>query len=247
LRRATRVVCPTQATARDAVRLARVDPRRISVVPYGVGDQFRPLGEPRRSDVRASLAREGIEHLVLHVSTGDPYKNVEGTLRVVAALRASGMRAGLIRAGAPLRATQRQLARRLGLEDVIIDCGRVSDERLVELYNAADVLLFPSHHEGYGWPPLEAMSCGTPVVTSTCAALTEVCGDAALAAPAIDVPGLMRAIRDILTSREIAETLRKRGFERAAGYPWSRTVDGFAQTYDDVAGLAARRALPCAA
>ena len=107
----------------------------------------------------------------------------------------------------------------------------MSDDRLVELYNAADVLLFPSFYEGFGWPPLEAMACGTPVVVSDAPSLAEVVGGAGLAAPARDVSALVAAVRSIVETPELAETLRRRGIERAAQFTWRRTIDGFAQAY----------------
>ena len=116
------------------------------------------------------------------------------------------------------------------------------DERLVELYNAADVLLFPSFYEGYGWPPLEAMACGTPVVTSDAPSLVEVVGDAGLQAPAHDTGALAAAVRAVIESTELAAGLRRRGIERAAQFTWQRTIDGFAEAYALVGERAAIRA-----
>ncbi len=234
LRRAARIVCPSDATKNDVVRLRGVSPDKISVVPYGVGEQFRPLSAGERARVRYGLVAAGRQAL-LHVSTGDAYKNVPGTLRVLAALRSNGTDVVLVRAGKPLTAEQRQLARALGIEGAVIDLGRVPDDRLVELYNACDALLFPSFYEGYGWPPLEAMACGTPAVTSDCASLAEIVGDAALTAPAGDVAALARAVGALLGSGDLAAEMRARGLERAARYTWQRTIDGFAGVYEQVA------------
>ncbi|HXH83445.1 MAG TPA: glycosyltransferase family 1 protein, partial [Candidatus Tectomicrobia bacterium] len=246
LRRAAAVIVPTQATRRDVVRLAGVDPARIHVVPYGVDARFRPLGEQQRIALKRQIT--AAPHLLLHVSTGDPYKNVPATLRALAALRASGIDAVLARAGRPLTEDQRLLAASLRIEPSIIDHGAVPDARLVELYNAADALLFPSFYEGFGWPPLEAMACGTPVVTSTAAALMEVTGDAALHAPATDIDGFAAALRSVLTSPDAAQRLRWAGITHASGFSWQRTVDGFAAAYDSVLGVtASAEEAPCAA
>jgi len=115
------------------------------------------------------------------------------------------------------------------------DLGFVSDERLVELYQAADLLLFPSHHEGFGWPAVEAMACGTPVVISTEAALSETVGDAGLRAPATDEVALADAAARVLSTPELAAELRQRGLRRAAQFSWERTASGYVAIYDLVA------------
>jgi len=240
LRKAARVIVPTEATKRDAVRMIGVAPSRIEVVAYGVGGGFRPFGAERRAALKRELGR-GAGTVLLHVSTGDPYKNVEGTLRALRAMHAAGVDATLARVGAPLTAEQRVLARSLGIEGRVNDCGHVSEERLAEAYNGCDVLLFPSFHEGYGWPPLEAMACGTPVVTSECEVLLETTGGAALHAPADDAEALARQARRAIEDEDVRDRLRRAGIERAAERTWERTIAGFAAAYTDVAERAAQR------
>ena len=144
----------------------------------------------------------------------------------------------MLRAGERLTAIEGELARELRVDGHVLDLGRVSDERLVELYNVADALVFPSYHEGFGWPPLEAMACGTPVVVSECAPLAEVVGTAALTAPADDTAALTERVVRLLDSPELAAALRARGLERAARFSWQRTLDGYATVYRRVAGAA---------
>lgn len=239
LRRAARVVCPTETTKRDVERLVGVPADRIEVVPNGVHRRFRPLSETERAGLRASLPGVG-RHAVLHVSSGRPYKNVAGTLGVIAALRRSGLDVTLVRAGKPMDAAESSLARSLGLDGAVVECGRVSDDRLVELYNACDALLFPSFAEGFGWPPLEAMACGTPVVASNCDALVEVLADAALVAAPDDIDGLAAALRVVLESQDVARRMRALGLRRAERFRWERAVEGFARVYEAVAREAGR-------
>ena len=240
LRRVARVVVPTDVTRRDVQRLIGVDASRIDLVPYGVSAAFRPFEDGRRAALKGAIAR-GAAVAVLHVSNGHPYKNDDGVLRTIAALHGGGLSATLVRVGAPLSGPQRALARDLGVSGAIVECGSVSDERLVELYNACDVLLFPSRHEGYGWPPLEAMACATPVVASECAALREVCDGAALHAPAHDAAALARQVRLAVEEGQLRDRLRWAGIERAARCSWQRTVDGFATAYGRVAAARPER------
>lgn len=234
LDRVAHVVCSTEATKRDLVRLRGVSPQRISVIPKGVGTIMRPLGGDRAAR-RASVA-EPAQRIVLHVSTGWPYKNVEATLRVLAALRRDrGAAVVLVRVGVPLSESERELVRRLGVGEAVRDLGWVSDARLVELYDAADVLLFPSLDEGFGRPPVEAMACGTPVVISTAPALLEVVGDAGLSAGPNDVAGLASAVEAVLEQPTLARDLRERGLRRARRYTWEAAVSAYAEVYRLVA------------
>ncbi len=237
LRRVARVVCGSEATRDDVIRLRGVAPDRVAVVPYGVSERFAPLGRAVRERVRAELGLSG--PAMLHVDSGQRYKNAAATLRVLASVRAAGVPVSLVRIGPPLAAPDQQLAHQLRISGAVKALGRVSDERLIEVYSAADVLLFPSHTEGFGWPVLEAMACGMPVVTSRAPALAEVAGDAGLRADAGDVAGLATAVSAVLGDRQLAERLRRRGRERAGRHSWSRTADGYAGVYAAVARRAA--------
>ena len=233
LRKVARVVCVSAATQTDLINLCGVPEERTTVIANGIDPQFQPLAPSRSRQLKEELvARQA--HAVLHVSSGVSYKNVPATLAVTAALRAEGCDVALVRVGVPLTGIERSLATRLGIDNIVIECGRVTDARLVELYNCCDVLLFPSHYEGFGWPPLEAMACGTPVVASNCAPLREVIGDAGLMADSEDIAGLARLVRDVLESAGTADALRVRGFERAAGFTWKRAVERYLSVYESV-------------
>jgi glycosyltransferase involved in cell wall biosynthesis len=144
----------------------------------------------------------------------------------------------------PLDADQVKLARELRVEPAVVELGSVTDDRLVELYNASDVLLFPSHLEGFGLPVLEAMACGTPVVASNAPSLLEVAGNAALVAAPTDVRSLSEAVASVISSRPLALELRKRGRVRAAEFAWHRTAREYAAVYESVFAANARSALP---
>jgi glycosyltransferase involved in cell wall biosynthesis len=233
------VACISEQTRADVIELLDVPPDRTSVIPNGLDPRFEPAEPIDRRTWRRGLVRDD-EQLLLHVSTGAIYKNVEGTLHILARLRAAGRRAVLVRAGRPLDAAQQRLAASLGLGDAVRDLGRVSDARLIELYNAADLLLFPSHYEGFGWPPLEAMACGTPVVISEAPALLEVCGDAALHAPAADSDALAAAAARLLDDSALRADLIDAGRRRAAGYTWQATAQAFEALYARLLGLEPR-------
>ncbi len=234
LSRAARVVCPSAATGADVIRLCGVAPERVQVIPHCVEDRFRPLSEQRRGEVRRELGLEN-QRLVLHVSSGGFYKNIPVTLRVLAELRASLDGVVLLRAGATLTAEERRLAGQLGVEDAVRDLGSVSEDRLVDLYGVADLLIFPSLYEGFGWPVLEAMACATPVVTSRAPALMDLVGDAGLTADADDVAALTEATHAVLADRATAASLSSAVYARASTFTRQRTLDAYASAWREVA------------
>lgn len=238
LPQAAAVVCDSQATADDVQSYLRCDPARLRVVHCGVADHFRTPPAVRTAHLRHTLGLPDIP-LLLHVGGTDAYKNIEGVLRVVHALRQThGIACGFMKAGERLSADQRRLAQRLGLERWVVETGYVPERDLPALYACCQVLLMPSHWEGFGWPALEAMACGTPAVTSDCPALRETSGPAALHARATDTRGLAAAAARLLTDAEVRRTARARGIALARRFRWDRTARELAEIYATVASAA---------
>ena len=230
--RARRIVADSESTRRDLISLSVVDPGRISVIHPGLNFSYSP-NSAAGAAVRETR-RLGSGPLILQVGQTGFYKNIPGCLRVVAHLRAKGPPVSLVRAGHRLRPEHVALAARLGISEHIRDLGPVDDQELAALYNAADVLLFPSLYEGFGWPPLEAMASGLPVVCSRAGSLDEVVGDAALTAEPEDVSGLASHVASVLTDPSLAASLRARGLARARLFDWDRTAEKFEAVYREV-------------
>jgi glycosyltransferase involved in cell wall biosynthesis len=241
LRRAALVACVSDATASDVASLLRVDSSRIRVIPNGIGSSFVPMDAQSRSETRRKVDPTGRHALVLQVSSGAPYKNIPGTLRVIRELRSRGLDPVLVRVGKPLDADQIAQAKEMGVLSSVQEFGRVSDQELANLYGAADVLLFPSRWEGFGWPPLEALACGTPsVVASECRSVVDLLGDAGLAESADDVRAMASAVEMIVTTPSLRETLVERGRARVAALTWRRTIDAYAEAYEEIAARTRR-------
>ena len=230
MRRVAHVMCDSMATRQDVIELVGVPEDRVSTILLGVEERFHPLGWDARERVRRRLGLDG-KVVIGNVSTGAEYKNPAGVLHTLRELRDRGVPAVLLRTGRGFAQHHVNLRRELGLDEFVIERGIVDDEELVATYNASDVLLHPSYWEGFGWPPLEAMSCGTPVVTSTAPSLLEVTSGAGLAAQADDHAGLADRVQEALRP-EVAADLRRRGLERADQLRWGPCVDAVLAVYD---------------
>lgn len=145
-----------------------------------------------------------------------------------------------IKAGEPgIAAGRRHLLEeidRLGVRDKVRMVGKVSKERLNELYNLADVLIYPSRFEGFGFPPLQAMAAGTPVICSNATSLPEVVGDAARLHEPDDVEGMAESIVKVLIDKALVEEMRRKGRERAKLFSWERAVEEVIRVYEAAAG-----------
>jgi glycosyltransferase involved in cell wall biosynthesis len=221
LREAAAVVADSECTRQDLIDLVGLAPDRVEVIPPGL-DAAPQRGPEAREVARRKFGWNG--PTLLQVGHSDFYKNVEGCLEVLARIRRGGLDARLVHAGAPLRPSHFALAERLEVRDAVDDRGLVGDEELEDLYAAADVLLFPSLYEGFGWPPLEAMARRLPVICSTAGSLPEVLGDAALTADPHDHAALAAHVAAVLGDPGKADSLRHRGLVRASLFRWEETA-----------------------
>ncbi len=240
LRRAAAIITDSEASKREIVAYYRVPPDNVTVALLAADPVFRPLGdEARLAGVRERHAFG--EHYILFV--GDPLqgrKNVKTLVEAYVRLR----RAGAIAHRLVLTGSRETLGsdifaavRAARREDDLVFTGRVSDEELVALYNGADLFVYPSFYEGFGLPPLEAMACGTPVVTSNVSSLPEVVGDTALTVDPFDVEALAAAIARVLHDHELRARLSAQGLARAASFSWEATARTILRVYHQTLGL----------
>jgi glycosyltransferase involved in cell wall biosynthesis len=232
LRHSTAVVTVSQHSKVDVCKYLSLDPHRVSVVPCGVNPRFTPIVEDRE---RTRLSeRYGIRRpYILYLGDIQARKNVTGLLHAFARLRATRSTHTLVLAGAPTWKYEAiyRVVTHLGLSADVIFTGYVATDDVPALYRQADLFVFPSLYEGFGRPPLEAMACGTPVVTSNVSSLPEVVGDAALTVDPHDVDGLAMAIERALVDAPLRAELRSRGLERTAGFTWEHAAREMVAVY----------------
>jgi glycosyltransferase involved in cell wall biosynthesis len=113
--------------------------------------------------------------------------------------------------------------------------GKVPDDDLAGLYNAADIFVFPSLYEGFGLPPLEAMACGTPVIAGDAASLPEIVGDAGILVPPEDINGLAGSVEQLLATPSLAEEYTEKGLARAHQFSWDKTAKETLRVYRMIA------------
>jgi glycosyltransferase involved in cell wall biosynthesis len=236
LKSAAFVLADSQATADDLIKHAGLSSHQIRVVPLGVDPQFRvpPDGQSRRV-ARSRWKVEG-QTALLHVGNNWFYKNLEGLIRALAILQAEGTgnSSVLLKAGKKLTSGQRNLAASLGVSDRIREVGLLDSEELQSIYWASDVLVFPSLWEGFGWPPLEAMASGTPVVCSDRGSLREVAGDAAVIVNPEKPEDIAECVAKIVQSEDLRQALIMKGLERVKLFTWDRAADQTFQVYQEV-------------
>lgn len=234
LARAAIVLCPSEAVARE-IRVLPEAPADVRVTPLGCD-----LHPPRPADVDAALGALGITSpYVLSLATREPRKNLAGAVRAFAhAYPRIDPATTLVLAGPP--GWGEDLVAR-AIEDTdtgdrVREVGFVPEEHKVGLLGGAAALLFPSLAEGFGFPVLEAMAVGTPVVTSDTSSLPELVGDAALTVDPTDDEAVGTQLARVMTDHVLAADLRERGFERARGFTWERTASLTAAAYRDALG-----------
>lgn len=243
LRRAALTLAMSEATRQEIRDLVPGVPAERLRVAYPGLDQrwFDPLGSQARDEVRQRFALDG--RFVLAVSTWEPHKNLPRLLAAMAQVRESGNLSDLrlVLAGATLRTGKsdnlKGVIERVGLREATQPLGVVPDEHLPALYAAAAALCFPSLYEGFGYPPLEAMAVGTPVVTSNLSCLPEVVGEAAELVDPLSVGRIAGGIRRVLTDEARREELVQKGRHRAARYRWEDHARQVKQAYHDALTL----------
>jgi glycosyltransferase involved in cell wall biosynthesis len=204
---------------------------RIDVIPYGVDDGYFSPPDGSRAELRGGLGVPDDRFLVLHVGSVVERKNVPGVLAAVDGLRARKVPVWLLQVGGRFTSGQREEIAARGLEDAVTQLPEAAEADLRGAYRAADVLLFPSHYEGFGLPVLEAMASELPIVTSAAPALAEVAGDAAVVIDSRDPTLYVDALQRIATDRAWADELRRRGRARARAFTWSETARRTGEVY----------------
>jgi glycosyltransferase involved in cell wall biosynthesis len=224
------------ATARDLSFHFPQCAEKIRVVYPGIDPEFRP-GEPAET---AATRRElkAPEGYILYAGTVEPRKNLGRLLDAWTALKSEDPRTPPLVVAGPYGWGSERLARRIRTlaPEGVIAVGRVERERLVRLFQAARIFVYPSLYEGFGFPAAEALACGVPVITSDTSSLPEVVGDAGLLVDPEDPGAIAGRLRYLLDHSDKAADLGARGIARAARFRWDRAAEEMEEVFSQALG-----------
>lgn len=213
--RAALVVCPSEHARSEVAAALDLPLRRVCVVPEAPDTNFSPADQ---ESVRRTCERHGLEpgRYLLAVGSVEARKGPDLILEALARLQTSSPWLRCAFAGPAAGYALAEEAARIGVAEKVVALGHVPDEVLAALYTGSLALVFPSRHEGFGLPVVEAFACGAPVVAARATSIQEVAGDAALLVPTEDPIALAEAIRRLIDEPALHAELRVRGRTRLA-------------------------------
>ena len=239
MKRADLIVTDSEFSKKEIIKYFPQHESRIRVVPCGVDlERFHPCDDPERiPEVKKSLEIEG--DYFLYVGTIEPRKNLERLITAYAAFvkKVGSSSPKLVLAGGKGWLDQGIYSRveKLGMKENVIFTKYVPSEDMNPLMCGALAFVFPSLYEGFGMPPLEAMACGVPVLSSGEASLPEVTGDCAVICDAYDTKSIAEGMYRLYSSEELRKELSRKGLQRAQGFTWKRSAEMLMEVYRELA------------
>jgi glycosyltransferase involved in cell wall biosynthesis len=234
-RRADRVIAISDSTRHDLIELVGVPPSKIARIYLAADSVFTRVSDSFEL-MRVRRLFDLPERFILHVGAVERQKRLEPMLRSAARLLGRGLIDGVVLAGEEGRGAGdvRRVVAELGIEAGVRFLGYVGQEFVPALYALARCTVYPSWYEGFGMPVLEAMACGSPVITSNTSSLPEVAGDAAILVSPGDSAAIERALERVLLDDRLRRDLAAKGIARAMTFSWDKTTVEHVELYRKV-------------
>jgi len=235
-RKSKRVIVDSGHTRKDVVKHLKIPEDKVRVIYIGVSENYHPV-EDERTLSKVKARYETSERFIFYIGQWKPHKNL---LRLIRAFQKLKIKTGaphkLVIGGREDPSCQEipALARDLDLEEDIVFTGYIPEEDLPTLYSAAELFVLPSLYEGFGVPVLEAMACGTPVVSSNTSSLPEVAGDAAILVNPYSSEEIAGAMQEVLDDGNLRQRLVQKGLERVKLFASEETGRETLRVYEEV-------------
>jgi glycosyltransferase involved in cell wall biosynthesis len=237
VKRADHVIADSQATKNDLIDIYGTEPDKISVVLSGVDEQYRPVEDAKlRRLVREKYNIPVDVPYIFSIGTVQPRKNYGKLISAIVRLRDDFPDIHLVIAGGKgwLEGPIYQAVDALDLQDRVHFIGFADEADIPVLYSDARCTAYISLYEGFGFPVVESMACGTPVLTSNVSSMPEVGGTAAFYVDPYDIDDITSGLRRILTDEDLRKRLRETGFRQVKRFTWERSAQDLLSTYERV-------------
>lgn len=220
------IITDSEFSKNDIIKFLGCDPNKIKVIYLSVCNKFKKASTDEVKRVKEKYGIEG--KYILGIGGNEYRKNVISLIEAFKMIKLeNNIDLKLIIVG-----KNDNKLNDLLLGDDIIYTGYVTDDELTALYSGAEIFVYPSLYEGFGLPPLEAMACGTPVITSNVTSIPEVVGDAALLTSPLEVKEIKDIIWELLHNEDLKGQLRNRGFERLKKFSWEKAIEQIEDIYN---------------
>ncbi|MFH1360930.1 MAG: glycosyltransferase family 1 protein [Candidatus Omnitrophota bacterium] len=236
--KADRIICVSKSTQTDLQRFYPIKEDKTCVVYQGVDKtNFYPLDEKQKAQGRQAIQARGIKQpFILFVGTIEPRKNLKNLLLAFSLMKKKNISRKLVVIGMKgwMSDDIANMVKDLGLKNDVVFVGYIQDQELRNFYNCADVFAYPSFYEGFGFPILEALSCGAAVVTSNASSCPEIAKDAALIVDPYNPEDIAQAIIRVLEDEKCEQELRIKALGRAEEFSFLKTAQETLRVYKDV-------------
>ena len=236
MQQADHIVTVSSVTARDTTQLLNIQPSQITVVPNAVEAIFQPASSNQIENFRRKYNLSPGTVCLLNVGSNHPRKNLAIILDAVNILKQQGLPVQFWKVGSDFTDEQKAFIQTQGLEAQIHYLGNPDKSTLVQIYSAADILVAPSLHEGFGMTLLESMACGTPVITANLSAMPEVVEDAGILVDPTNSQAIAEAVNQLHSNSTEYQILVEKGLARIKRYTWEKTAEQIAQIYEHLLG-----------
>ena len=236
LRKAEKIITVSEFSKKDIIKHIRYPEDKIEIIPPAVNHNL--YYQNRNKSILKKYGIKEDEKVILYVGAEEPRKNIQVLINSFDKLKSKISQIKLLKVGTPnyLRVREKLLKQieSLNLQKDVIFAGYVPESELAKIYNAVDLFVFPSLYEGFGIPPLEAMACGTPVITSNSSSLPEVVGDAAIIIDPYDANKFAEEMYEVLTEDGLREEMIRKGLDRSKMFSWEKAARKTREIYEQV-------------